>query len=100
MEDFNKFYQEYPNKKSRSESEKIWNKLNPSKELVQKIMLSLENHKMSSTWVRDNGQYIPHPSTWLNQKRWEDEVSVFVPLKTKNEYVPKLLPENDKYKNI
>lgn len=23
--------------------------------------------------MKDNGQYIPYPSTWLNQRRWEDE---------------------------
>ena len=24
-------------------------------------------------WIRDGGDYIPHPATWLNQERWEDE---------------------------
>ena len=27
-------------------------------------------------WIRDGGQYIPHPATWINGHRWEDEVSV------------------------
>ena len=25
--------------------------------------------------IKDNGQYIPYPTTWLNQKRWEDELN-------------------------
>ncbi len=26
-------------------------------------------------WMKDNGQrgFIPHPATYLNQRRWEDE---------------------------
>jgi hypothetical protein len=27
----------------------------------------------SAEWTKDGGQFIPHPATWLNQKRWEDE---------------------------
>ena len=23
---------------------------------------------------KDGGQFVPHPTTWLNQRRWEDEV--------------------------
>ena len=34
---------------------------------------SLEQFRGSKDWLKDNGQYIPYPSTWLNQKRWEDE---------------------------
>jgi hypothetical protein len=24
-------------------------------------------------WLKDGGQFVPHPSTWLNQGRWQDE---------------------------
>jgi hypothetical protein len=27
-----------------------------------------------SVWKDKEQQYIPHPSTWLNGKRWEDEI--------------------------
>ena len=37
------------------------------------MMNSLEQFRGSKDWLKDNGQYIPYPSTWLNQKRWEDE---------------------------
>ena len=30
-------------------------------------------------WNRDNGQFIPHPATWLNQRRWEDELTIQLP---------------------
>ena len=25
---------------------------------------------------RDGGQFVPHPATWLNQRRWEDEITI------------------------
>lgn len=29
---------------------------------------------VSADWTKDGGQYIPHAATWLNGKRWEDEL--------------------------
>ena len=29
--------------------------------------------------MKDNGQYIPNPATWLNQGRWEDELEAAKP---------------------
>ena len=39
-------------------------------------MKKLEIFKKSYNWNKDNGQYIPNPTTWLNQKRWEDEIEI------------------------
>jgi len=30
-------------------------------------------------WRKDNGQFIPNPATWLNQRRWEDELAIQMP---------------------
>lgn len=43
-------------------------------ELHKSMMAALCAQKQSDQWTRDGGQYIPHPTTWLNQARWEDEV--------------------------
>jgi hypothetical protein len=40
---------------------------------IEQILAVIEKLKQSEQWIRDNGQYIPHPSTWLNQGRWTDE---------------------------
>jgi len=34
----------------------------------------VEAQKRSRQWVESDGKYIPHPATWLNQGRWDDEV--------------------------
>jgi hypothetical protein len=38
-------------------------------------MAALEKQKQCEGWQKDNGKYIPHASTWLNNARWEDEVA-------------------------
>ena len=37
------------------------------------MMNSLEDFIISKEWQRDSGQYIPYPTSWLNQRRWEDD---------------------------
>lgn len=70
---FSIFYDAYPKKKGRKNAEKAWGKLNPDDELIAKIMSALDQDKKSRGWLKDGGEYIPHPATWLNGRRWEDE---------------------------
>lgn len=37
-------------------------------------MDKLKIFKNSKEWKKENGKYVPMPITWLQQKRWEDEV--------------------------
>ena len=39
------------------------------------MMSAVTAQKQSRQWRENNGQYIPNPATWLNQRRWEDEVT-------------------------
>ncbi len=70
---FESFWKEYPRKIGKGAAHKIWTKLKPSQKLVAQIMKAVEDQKQCDQWQRDSGQYIPHPSTWLNQQRWDDE---------------------------
>ena len=74
-ESFNKFWTNYPNKKGKRIAEKIWDKLKPDKSLIEKIISSvLEHIEFDEQWKKDDGRFIPHPATFLNQGRWEDEI--------------------------
>lgn len=73
---FSKFWAEYPNKKAKPNAVKAWAKLKVNDELFAKIMDGLARYKKSPEWTKDFGSFIPHPATWLNAKRWEDEVTV------------------------
>lgn len=52
---------------------KAWRKIKPDLLLQTQIMDAVMTQKHSEQWVKDGGQFIPHASTWLNQRRWEDE---------------------------
>jgi len=76
QERFDKFWDAYPKKRSMGQAEKAWIKINPDDELLGVILSSLERWKRSKEWLKDGGQFIPYPSTWLNAKGWEDELPV------------------------
>lgn len=70
---YREFYQAFPRHVARQEAERAWLKLNPDAELTEKIMAGVRRYaeQVKGTEPR----YIKHPSSWLNSRRWEDEVS-------------------------
>lgn len=72
-ESFETFWKSYPRKVSKGEAWKSWNKLKPPLDIVLK---ALEDQKLCDQWQKDGGKFIPHPTTWLNGRRWEDEVEI------------------------
>ena len=73
---FDEFWQEYPKKIGKGYAFECFKKIKPTKELVDIMIEAIKKQKKSDMWKRDKGQYIPNPSTWLNQKRWEDDLDV------------------------
>lgn len=71
---FDQFWKLYPRKVKKSLAQKWFEKKKPDSELFDSIMASLKKYRESPQWTKDNGKFIPHPSTWLNQERWEDEI--------------------------
>lgn len=70
---FEEFWKAYPNKKSKGRAESAWKKIKPNEQLRVEILQGLEQAKTSVDWKKDNGQFIPHPATWLNARGWEDD---------------------------
>jgi hypothetical protein len=71
---FEMFWNEYPKKISKSDAIKSWNKINPQNGLFEKIIEAIKKQKQSEQWTKDNGNFIPYPTTWINGRRWEDEL--------------------------
>jgi 5-methylcytosine-specific restriction endonuclease McrA len=78
-ERFDRFWTAYPRKTAKQDAMKAFARLNPDDALLDTILTALEKHKKSDQWTRDSGQYIPHPATWLNGKRWTDEMTTAQP---------------------
>jgi len=72
-ETFEEFWAAYPRKDGKKVARQKWNRLNPDEEMRKKILADIERRKRSPEWLKENGQFIPMPSTYLNQQRWEDE---------------------------
>ena len=70
---FARFWAVYPRKEAKQTALKAFQKINPDEALLATILSAVERFKNTAQWQEDGGQYIPHPATWLNQRRWEDE---------------------------
>src|SRR5262245_12808823 len=71
-EDFLRFWEAYPKKVGKGAAFKVWKKLRPSKTTVEDMLIAIAGQRRSRQWLKDQGQFVPHPATWLNQARWED----------------------------
>ena len=67
--EFEKFYSAYPKKISRANAERAWKK---QKCILSEVMPALERQR--KLW--NDPQFIPHPASWLNGRRWEDELPI------------------------
>ena len=71
---FELFWSAYPKRVDKGAAWKAFEKLHPSQALLDEMIKAINLQKESYQWKREDGQYIPYPSTWLNQSRWEDDV--------------------------
>lgn len=69
---FDRWWAIYPNRKAKKAARKAWERLNPSPSLVSKMMAAVLVQQKSRQWREG---FIPHPATWINGERWEDELT-------------------------
>jgi hypothetical protein len=72
---FDEFWDRYPKKVGKGAAETAWKKAKVNGHLSD-VLSALDNQKRSEQWAKDGGQFIPNPSTWINQRRWEDVLPV------------------------
>lgn len=70
--DFEAWWQHYPRKVGKSAAAKAYTKAHKA---VGPFVLATGLRNALAEWqaARTEGQYLPHPATWLNQGRWADE---------------------------
>lgn len=88
---FDLFWSEYPNKQAKIPAKRAWLKIH--KDEREEVMRGLALWKRSQSWLKDDGQFIPHPATFLNQRRWEDSPKAKA-IKPKVVYGRPLPPQN------
>lgn len=85
MPNFETFWKAYPKKASKGQAEKTFNKVIKDKETLDLILADLEKRKDYENWQKQDGQFIPYPSTYLNNSGWLDEYYT-------EETAPRILP--------
>ncbi|WP_413711762.1 helix-turn-helix domain-containing protein [Rhizobium sp. Rhizsp82] len=69
--DFAEFWSAYPNKVGKPRALSAWKTKKPD---LSTVLASLRRWKASDQWTKDDGRYIPHPTTWLNREGWNDVI--------------------------
>ena len=70
---FDEFWSAYPNCKRKGSKTKclsVWQKQNFDS-VAEQIIAHVKSMASSDDWLRDSGQYIPAPLSYLNQQRWD-----------------------------
>lgn len=72
--DFAAFWAAWPRRVGKRDAEKAWAKLRPQEKIAAVEVLP----KHVEYWAASGREreYIPHPATWLNGARWDDEIEM------------------------
>lgn len=70
---FDRFWSAYPRRTAKAAAERAWKRAKGDTR-IEEILKAIEAQKKTHAWKKNNGEFIPHPATWLNQGRWQDEV--------------------------
>jgi hypothetical protein len=71
-DNFDEFWTLYPRHEGKAAARRAWKKLGPVPPL-ELIRAALAWQRSSPRWLEDGGRFMPHPATYLNGRRWEDE---------------------------
>jgi hypothetical protein len=70
---FSIFWEFYPKKRAKLDAQKAWRKINPSEDGFYSILSGVGRYMRSGEWK--DPQFIPYPATFLNGRRWEDDLT-------------------------
>lgn len=68
---FNQFWEAYPRKASKPAAISAWRKTAKTRPPLPELLNALAKHK--ARW--NDPKFIPHPATWINGERWNDELA-------------------------
>ena len=72
---FDEFYTAYPKKVGKDAARKALKKLKPTRKLIDTIIANISEKIAAGEWCpKTHKQFIPNPATYLNQKKWKDEI--------------------------
>jgi hypothetical protein len=71
---FDRFWNAYPVIKRKAKPHAFNSFTSEMVDKIEDILEALRWQKTTLDWTKDNGQFIPHPATWLRRRQWEDQM--------------------------
>jgi len=81
-QNFLSFWKEYPHKVAKKKADEAWQKLEKAEDmtiLLPILLGAIEKQAKAKETLKAKGKFTPewpHGATWLNGRRWEDEIDV------------------------
>lgn len=73
---FDAFWDAYPRRVGKKKSFDRWCKISPDEETQKLILKNIRDRIHVGEWDLNRKEFIPHPDTFLNQERWNDEITI------------------------
>lgn len=70
-DEFDRFWAEYPRRIGKKAAQKAFQNAQ-DRPRIDDLLEAIRKAKRSPQWLKENGQFIPHPATWLNRGQWAD----------------------------
>jgi len=68
---FTEFWSAYPKRVAKEDARKALSKIKLTDDLFAKMLQAIKDQGLASM----DKQFVPFPATWINKKRWEDEIT-------------------------
>ena len=71
-EEFEAFWAEYPRPVGKPAAFRAWQACADDRPELAELIDAIRHQWLALAWADKDVSFIPHPTTWLNQHRWED----------------------------
>lgn len=73
---FDAFWEAYPRKVGKDAARKAFERRRADDVLLSEMLTAIRAQGLAERCRKGEAQYVPHPATWLNEGRWQDEAAM------------------------
>lgn len=72
-QEFVQFWSAHPKKRNREDAMKAFTQARRKGVTLDKMLTALAWQRLRPDWMKDNGQFVPYPATWIRAGGYDDE---------------------------
>ena len=76
MTDFDQFWAAWPKRVAKADARKAWEQTKSIRPPLPELLAAIKAQGKTQQWMKNNGEFICYPATWLRGERWADELEV------------------------